>query len=258
MSSMEPPVVKRRGRFCLGKKPPLVDRRTLQFMAYVRPELPAPPAAVNYGKAVTHWPVYANDRYGDCTCAAAGHMIQGWRTNTNQSPRKPSTQEIVEFYSYFTTPSPTNGVEMLRVLRHWRSTGLAGDRIHAYAQLRLKNVDEVKQSIYLFGACYIGVTFPKFITNAEDKLTVHWSVPPQGTHGEGAPDPDGGHCIPAFAYDDSHLYVVTWGAVKAMTWSFYLAYADEAYAVLSTDWLKDGRTPKGFDFNQLRTDLHAL
>jgi hypothetical protein len=231
--------------FCLGKKPALRDTRTLQFEAYLRPALAPPPASVNYAKAIAHWPVYANNRYGDCTCAGAAHMVQNWRTHTGMRPRKPTTRDVIDFYSYFTTPGPRNGVEMLRVLRHWRGSGLAGDRISAYVRLRLKNVEDVKQSIHLFGACYIGVMLPKFVANADDKLTPHWSVPPQGPHGAGAPDPDGGHCIPAFAYDAEHLYVVTWGALKAMTWEFYLAYADEAYAVLSTDWLQNGRTPEG-------------
>jgi hypothetical protein len=244
--------------FCLGKKPPLRDERTLQFEAYLGPALSPAPSHINYASAVARWPIYANDRYGDCTCAGAGHMIQNWRTHSGARPRKPTTREVVEFYSYFTTPGPENGVEMLRVLRHWRGSGLAGDRISAYARLRLKNIEEVKQSIYLFGGCYIGVMLPKFITNADDKLAPRWSVPREGAHGAGASDPNGGHCIPAFAYDARNLYVVTWGALKAMTWEFYLAYADEAYVVLSTDWLKDGRTPEGFDFNQLRSDLRAL
>ena len=246
-------------KYCLGKKPPLVDKRTLQLQMYIKKaELPAPPASVNYGKAVSRWPVYANDRYGDCTCAAAGHMIQNWRVNTGAHPPKPTTEEVVAFYSYFTAPGPKNGVEMLRVLRHWRSTGLASDRIQAYTQLGLNDVEQVKNSIYLFGACYIGVELPKFIMNAEDALAPRWAPPPQGRHGDGERDPEGGHCIPAFAYDAQHVYVVTWGAVKAMTWDFYLAYADEAYAVLSEDWLRDGRTLKGFDLAQLRSDLRAL
>lgn len=246
-------------KFCLGKKPRLVDSRTLQFALYLKkPELPAPPAAVNYGKAVTRWPIYANDRYGDCTCAAAGHMIQNWRTNTGLSPRKPTTHQVVDFYADFTLPGPHNGVEVLRVLRRWRSRGLAGDKIHAFTQLSLNNIDEVKHSIHLFGGCYIGVVLPKFLTSASNPLTPRWTPPPQGRHGEGERDPDGGHAIPAFAYDAEHLYVVTWGAVKAMSWEFYLAYADEAYAILSADWLHNGRSPNGFDFPQLHSDLSVL
>ena len=155
-------------RFCLGKKPPLQDERTLQLLTYMRSELPPAPAHADYARAVTHWPMYANDRYGDCTCAAAGHMTQAWRTNCAQHPAKPTTREVVQFYSYFTTPAPENGVEMLRVLRHWRASGLAGDKIYAYAKLRTKNIEDVRQSIHLFGACYIGVELPKFITGATD------------------------------------------------------------------------------------------
>lgn len=246
-------------KFCLGKNPPLVDERTLRFALYVQPQrLPLPPAAVDYGKAVTHWPMYANERYGDCTCAAAGHMIQNWRTNTGGSPRKPTTEEVVAFYSQFTKPGPENGVDVLRVLRRWRSEGLAGDRIEAFVSLRLGDTVEVKQSVQIFGGCYIGVVLPKFLTHADDPLAKRWDVPPQGRRGGGERDPNGGHAIPAVAYDADHLYVVTWGAVKAMTWSFYIAYADEAYAILSRDWLARNRAPNGFDLPALERDLSAL
>lgn len=246
-------------RFCLGKKPALLDTRTLQLALYLKkPELPPLPRAVNYGAAVTRWPMYANDRYADCTCAAAGHMIQSWRANTGVRPRKPTTAQVVSFYSYFTAPGPENAIEVLRVLKHWRSTGLAGDKIHAFMQLRLNNIDEVKHSIQLFGGCYIGVVLPRFLMKLADPSKPRWAVPPEGRHGEGERDPNGGHAIPAFAYDAQHLYVVTWGAVKAMTWDFYLAYADEAYAILSHDWLRNGRAPSGFDFAQLQSDLHAI
>lgn len=225
---------------------------------YLRPELPAPPASANFAKAVTHWPMYGNDRYGDCTCAAAGHVIQAWRTNTGVSPRKPSTQQILTFYASFTTPGPENGIEVLRVLRRWHAAGLAGDRLGAYTTLNLSEPSEVKQSIALFGACYVGIVLPRFLMNAPDPLALRWDVPPQGRHGAGERDPNGGHAVPAFAYDEQHVYVVTWGALKAMTWAFYLAYADEAYALLGRDWLAHGRAPSGFDLAQLTTDLTAI
>src|SRR5580692_6648399 len=39
------------------------------------------------------------------------------------------------------------------------------------------------------------------------------------------------------AYDSRNLYVVTWGAIKSMSWQFYCDYADEAYAIMSSDFL---------------------
>jgi len=58
-------------------------------------------------------------------------------------------------------------------------------------------------------------------------------------------------------YDARNLYVVTWGALKSMSWQFYGAYMDEAYAVLSADWIstKIGTAPSGFNMVALQQDL---
>lgn len=60
------------GRYKLGKHPPVFDDRTLRFSDYVTPALPTPPDSVTYYQKVPAWPMYYNDQYGDCTCAAAG------------------------------------------------------------------------------------------------------------------------------------------------------------------------------------------
>ena len=62
--------------FKLGKHQPTFDTRTLLFGKYLTSELPPPPASKDYSRAVTTWPMMGNDTYGDCTCAAAGHMIE--------------------------------------------------------------------------------------------------------------------------------------------------------------------------------------
>ena len=84
-------------------------------------------------------------------------------------------------------------------------------------------------------------------------------VPPGGAVGKAAPNPANGHCIPAVGYDARNLYVITWGEVKPMSWPFYEAYADEAYAVLSRDFIKaiDGKSggDGGFDLPALEKDL---
>ena len=241
-----------------GKKTAVYDSRTLRFGAYLKSGLPAPPEAVDYGKAVKKWPMYYNDKYGDCTCAAAAHMVQSWTANAGKIIT-PKDKDVLAFYEYFTPPGPENGCGMLDVLRHWKGTGIGKDKIAAYTQIELKNINEVKDSINLFGSCYIGVELPGFALNAPDVSAVPWVVPPQGPVGSAAaPDPDGGHCICAVAYDVRNVYVVTWGAVKAMSWQFYLAYADEAYAVLSKDFLKNGKAPAGFDMAQLKADLDEI
>jgi len=245
------------GKLRLGKNPAVFDSRTLRFGAYLGAKLPPPPPQVDNGHAVTRWPMYLNDRYGDCTCAAAGHMIQAWTANSGKE-RSPSDSDILKFYEHFTTPGPENGCDMLAVLKYWRSQGLARDKIAAFVQLEPHNATEVMDAVSIFGSCYIGIELPRFALAASDLSTVPWVVPPQGPVGDGAPDPEGGHCIPAVAYDARNLYVVTWGAIKSMSWQFYVDYADEAYAVLSQDFFSKGKTPRGFDLAQLQEDLTQI
>ncbi len=64
----------------------------------------------------------------------------------------------------------------------------------------------------------------------------------------------GGHAVPVIAYDASGLTCITWGALKRMTWAFWDAYCDEAYACLSRDWAA-ARAPSGFDWAALDADL---
>ncbi len=83
-----------------------------------------------------------------------------------------------------------------------------------------------------------------------------WSVPPGGPTGDGQPGSWGGHAVPVVAYDARTLTVVTWGALQAMTWSFWDAYCDEGYAIISNDYLNgQEQAPQGFSLQQLQADL---
>ena len=84
----------------LGKQRPLIDSRTLQFGAYLTESLPAPPVSIDYTKAVSQWPMMGNDNYGDCTCAAAGHMIMDWTANTGNELVVPDSV-VLSFYNHF-------------------------------------------------------------------------------------------------------------------------------------------------------------
>jgi hypothetical protein len=248
-------------KFKLGKKPVRFDDRTLHFGTYLTSELPPPPASKDYTKKVTPpWPMMGNDAYGDCTCAAAGHMIQEWRANTGHEEVLP-VSAILKVYDHFSPNNPDGGANMLDVLKYWRTTGIGSDRISAFVQLEPKNDMQVRDAINLFGNCYIGVALPDFaVVPGSNFLTTPWVVPSKGAVGNAAPNPQNGHCIPAVAYDERNLYVVTWGALKSMSWQFYDAYLEESYAVLSDDWIgkKVGVSPSGFDMTALNRDLAAI
>jgi len=248
------------GRYKLGKNPPVVDDRTLLFSDYVTPALPTPPDSVAYYQQVPSWPMYYNDQYGDCTCAAAGHMIQNWSGNAATEVTPPDAT-VLKFYEHFvgTPPPPDEGCDMLTVLRYWRKTGLDQHKVTAFTSLTLKDHTQAKSAIDLFGGIYIGVALPNFTVNSQDMTSVPWVVPPGGPVGDAAPNQNNGHCIPAVGYDEQQLWIVTWGALKSMGWDFYDAYADESYAVVSSDFIgTSGESPGGFDLAGLKRDLAQL
>ena len=60
------------------------------------------------------------------------------------------------------------------------------------------------------------------------------------------------------AFDPRDPTVVTWGQLLRMTWAFWEAYCDEAFAILSDDFLEKNKTPDGFGLATLRADLKAV
>jgi len=247
----------------LGKQAARHDPRTLLFASYVTAGLPTPPASFDLTKKVKAWGMMDNDQIGDCTCAAAGHLIMEWTANAGKKIVTPSDQQIVAAYSAITGYNPTtgandNGAQEIDVLNYWRQTGIAGDQIGAYVALEPSNHNHIMDSVYIFGGCYIGVQLP-ISAQAQTQNHQPWSVPPGGPTGDGKPGSWGGHAIPVMAYDARGLTVVTWGALQRMTWSFWQAYCEEAYAILSTDYLTGKeKTPEGFNMDQLQADLADL
>lgn len=243
----------------LGKTAPRHDPRTLQLANYLKPKaLPPAPLQANWTGTVSQWPMMANDRIGDCTCAAAGHLIEEWTSNAGK-PVVPPDSAIIAAYSKITGYNPKtgandNGANELDVLNYWRQSGIGGHKIDAYTALEPGNHEHVKDSVYLFGGCYIGLGLPLSAQNQDV-----WSVPPGGAVGQGAPGSWGGHAVPVVEYDARGLTVVTWGALKVMTWSFWDTYCDEAYGVISLDWIaKNQQAPSGLDLTALLADLKEV
>lgn len=242
----------------LGKLAVRYDPRTLLMAKYVKAQLAPPPNAYDWAKSVgTNWGMMGNDKIGDCTCAAAGHLIMEWTADAGRM-FTPSLQDIIKAYSAITGYDPKtgdhdNGAVELDVLNYWRKTGIAAHSIAAFVSLEPSNHTHIMDAVYIFGGCYIGVQLPLSAQGQEV-----WAVPPQGTTGPGAPGSWGGHAVPVVAYDLRGLTVVTWGKLLRMTWAFWRAHCDEAYGILSTDFLKQGKAPNGFDLKTLQADLAEL
>jgi hypothetical protein len=243
----------------LGKRPAKHDARTLQLASYTISTLPPPPAHDDFAKKVKNWPMMRNDKVGDCTCACAGHMVEQWTTYAKK-PFTPTDDQVIAAYSAITGYDPKSGNDddgavILDVLNYWRNTGVADHKIMAFVAVDSKTHIEVEDSVALFGNCYLGLGLP---VSAQTQSV--WAVPPGGPTGPGAPGSWGGHAVPVVAYDQRGLTVITWGKPMRMTWGFLDAYCDEAYAVLSEDFISEVThvAATGFDLNTLQADLGQI
>lgn len=245
--------------FKLGKQAPKIDPRTLMLADYITTALPTAPRSFSYADKVgVSWGMMHNDTLGDCTCAAAGHMIMAWTASSKGKASRPTDKAIVKAYCAVSGYDPKtgandNGAVELDVLNYWRKSGVGGHTIGAFAATTLKNIDHVKAAVYLFGGCYIGLSLP----NSAQGQDV-WDVPAGGPTGAGEKGSWGGHAVCVVGYDEQGLSVITWGALKKMTWAFWNTYCDESYAIISNDFLNNGKTPAGFDIAALQADLKAI
>jgi hypothetical protein len=241
----------------LGKLAPRVDVRTLRLARYVdRAQLPAPPDALDLTGHVRDWPMYLNDRIGDCTIAAAAHMIEAWTAPVRGAPVEVTERAVLTAFGRVKQVDPATGEEgavELDVLNDWRKRGIGSHRIGAFAHVSVWDHRLVRDGAFLFGGLYIGLELP---LTAQGQAVWDWT---HRLDGPAKPGSWGGHAVDVVGYDHRGLTVVTWGRLQQMTWAFWDRYVDECYAVLSVDFLDEaGDAPNGFDLAALKEDLKLV
>jgi hypothetical protein len=178
--------------------------------------------------------MYANDAVGDCTCAGVGHMVNQLTFYGTGAEVVPTEANVLGMYSAITGYTPTDpntdtGAYCQDVLGYWRTKGLEGHQIVAYAALDVSNLTEIKQAISVFGAVYVGLNFPDSAMRQFNQGKT-WDV----TRGAQV---EGGHCVIVGAYGNGKFGLVTWGEEAEMTEAFWRKYVDEAWVVLDADGL---------------------
>ena len=237
----------------LGKLPVRTDVRTLSLARYVDiAKLPRAPEAFDETTNVHDWPLYANDHVGDCTTAAAGHMIEAWTAAGRGRPVEISETAVLDAFGRVKQVDPATGEEgaiVLDVLRLWRSRGIGRHRIGAYARVSVHDHELMRAAAWLFGGLYLGLQLPESAQRQKTWDWVGWLT------GPAAPGSWGGHAVDVVRYGAGTLTVVTWGRLQELTWRFLDRYCDEAYCILSADFLDGDKAPNGFDLEALKADL---
>ena len=251
----------------LGKAPATIDTRDLLFAKYrVAAQLPKGPVRFGHEKLFPcdGWGMLGNDTAGDCVIAGGMHETMLWSKLGKKTITFDATCAFRD-YSAITgyhckDPSTDNGTNVRDALKYRQKIGLrdvVGERhkIAAYVALEPGNLKELREAVWLFGAVGIGI---RVTQKAMDQFYA-------GTYWKASAGKSlGGHYIPVVCRRITQmtpatlLGAVTWGKLHYMTEAFYSKYCDEAWAILSTEMLVDGRTDEGFDFAQLKTDLAVL
>jgi hypothetical protein len=202
---------------------------------------------------------------GDCTCAAAGHIVDQveWYAEGN-TPATVTGPAVLAMYEGLAGYNPNtgandNGATCQGALQYWQANGLAGFKPSGFAQLDVTNLNLIKTVIDVFGCVYTGFDVPS-IFETQFNNNQPWDVPKGRSGGQIV----GGHCVPLVGYDATYLYCVTWGAVQKITYAAFAKYwagtqDGEAWAVVVPQLMEaSGATPSGLDTATANADWQSL
>lgn len=242
------------GKRKLGRKPAVFPKNVKEFSTYLKTALPTPPATypvIKFGYSMLgngpdpHVTIEGPnfEGVGNCTICALIHLRRANELETETAKNDLPTANACVLEYFDETGGQDTGLECSSVLKKWYSPGTFQNQNKGYASFPINDVNMMKVVISNFGGAYLGVNLPDpaeiqtengqpwKLTNTLDDLNIV-----------------GGHCVPAVGYDENFVYVVTWGLIQPVTWSWLAEYLEEAWAVITTE---DARV----DLAALQADL---
>lgn len=266
----ETPVARLRGKY--GRRPFDPERPRLTLERYLDPRtrltragLPPIPAGQDVDRAseVTEWPMYLNDQLGDCTIAGEGHLfgaLSRYASGAEAVFDDPTVQSVYSRVGGYVPGdgSTDNGCVMSDVLTDAKTNGITdtagkAHKVLGFAALgNYADQELLSQVLDVFGSVYVGFNVQQ---SNESQFDAHvaWTYTP-------GDQVVGGHCVvlqrrlggqPAAPYA-----YITWGAVQAADQSWQANLVEEAWAVVTEDWVTaNGTTVEGLDVQQLLADM---
>lgn len=207
------------------------------------------------------WGMLGNDTVGDCACAGIMHLVQAQSANAG-APLHSTTAQTLALYSAVTgynpnDPSTDQGTVLADLLAYVKANGLemldaTGKTvtvdIEGFASLDISSTAQLRYASYTFGGSYLGIACPQKC----ESDTANWNF------GPGLPLA-GGHCITRVGEGSAGGHIVSWGMVIPYSNSFWTAYGDEAWAVITKAWVNaQDKSPSGLDLNGLLSAIKEL
>jgi hypothetical protein len=214
---------------------------------------PAAPNAIDYTVGLpADLGMMLNNTLNDCSCAAFYHARQIWTFNATRHLPAVSDTHVKLLYQQAcgydpTQPGPGPGGCCQTVLMHLLQRGaptgqqrIEHERIAAFVEVNHSDIPTIKHIIADCGVCYVGIRVPQSLTMPGQPVPEFWDYNPAVNNRI-----VGGHAVVLAGYDDTTLRVISWGQMYTMTWNFYLAFVDEAYAIVHHQWVNASRNTPG-------------
>jgi len=228
---------------CGHKEDPL--RRTLRLRDFLVPGFAVPASCdVTFGLVPDDDPL-ANDVLGVCGLAGPGHF-ERWEDQLCRRQTVVDGAAVRREYEAFGyvpgDPSTDGGVFALDVFKRWRSVGLFGRTIDAFAQVDFYDRNQTAAATFLLGGVFLCFNLPRSCQGRDV-----WEVV----------DDDGGSWGGHMALLQGDT-VNSWGQRIRVERSFISRYCFDAYAVVSRAGLRDGRAYSGLDIVAMGRALAAV
>lgn len=268
----------------MGRLRPPRDRPRLLLSKYrLSPPLgivdvPSRPAFVNYATpaaATCLDSAYGNRDNGDCTIAGVWHLLGVFFGSVGLPiPSGLTTAAALALY-YRLTGGQDTGLDEVGVLEYWMANAVVPGTspISAHADVDASDWDHVADAAFAFENLYSGMELPE--------AWVTTDIPREGAANvwdvAGDPNPDNGHCVPAFGYGAGSalglsgvtaegILANTWGIEVLITRAAVAAYMTtsgssqgELHTVLTPDIVARAsqRAPNSYNYAQLLADIEG-
>jgi hypothetical protein len=195
-----------------------------------------------------HWYLSNGIITHNCVMAGVAHLDSAWDAEVEAPDPIPDESQVVSTYFQLTGGQDT-GLNEATVLQIWRTQGLFGRKIAAYAPVDPRDITELHQAVAFYGGSMLGITCP---VSAQQQFAAGdpWTFVPDSQIA-------GGHAIVALGYTPTALLCATWGGIAQVTYPFLAHYLDEAWAIVPSQFVEAGRGPR-MDLATLQADLDRV
>jgi hypothetical protein len=182
---------------------------------------------------VPSWPMFGNDRFGDCTCAGAAHMVQVFQALVGDAFTV-TEADVLRMYEASgwspSKPETDQGWSLEAAGEYLEKTGLQGTpNIVTNAGVSLTDQDAQQVALELFGGLYEGMECPQSALQ-QFQEGKPWTVVPGSTIA-------GGHCVTRPKNKIGVTgYHVTWGGIIPATEEFENEFIDELVVFVPVAW----------------------